>query len=1069
MVEARQPKRSSVKKSALPGASANSVTTGKTISSPMFVERFIRRPVLAWVLNIVLLLLGLVSYFYLNVRQYPQVDIPRITVLTQYEGANPEVMEAQVTRLLEEGFASLEGLKQMTSDSQSGQSKIVLQFQENRSLDGAAADVRDRLSRLEGLPKEATTPRVTKADADAAAVMQLTLTSDRHDVAAMYDYVQRALKSEVETTGGVASVEVYGGAPYEMQVVLDPAKLAAYNLTALEVSDALKQQNFSKPAGRLGNQDQEFLLTTKAQLSRAEEFNNLALFEKDNYIVKVSDVGHVKLSQKETRFRVRYNGKEAVVLDVNAQSKANPVQISADIYKKLPTIRANLPKGMSVDVAFDQSEFVKASIDRVFSSIWEAVFLVFLVVLLFLRSFRVVLIPLVTIPLSLVGSFFLIYLLGFTINVLTLLALVLAVGLVVDDAIVVLENIYRHVEEGMKPFAAAVKGIREIQFSVIGMTLTLVAVYAPIAFATGFIGKLFIEFALTLAGAVLLSGFVALVLSPMMCANLLKAPGKESAYPRWTPGFALQGFQLLSRFLDFFELCIARITAWYTKMLPAVLAHPWRLFSVALVAGIVGGALALYVVPKESTPSEDQGRMRVIAQPPAGATLAYLDEHVGKIDTIVADVPEVQRRLLIEQVDDHSYVQAFLVPRPKRKTCRSLVEGVQEKMSQNISGVRPYAMCASGGLGGESPRPFALVVQTQRSYEELVDVVRNVRRMMDSHPGVKNSDWNLPQEQKEYQVEIDRPLAASSGVGLYSIATGLDLLIGGRKVSTFEKDSKVYPVKVMLEAEDKQNPNDLKNLLVKGRKDNKEFMVPLQELLQIKERLVNPAISHHDRMRAIRVEAALVPGADMAKMYEQLGQDIRQTLPAGFRISPTGTLKRFLEEQNTTLMIFSLALVFVFLIMAAQFESFRDPFIILFTVPLALAGGVLTLWIVPGGSVNIYSQIGLITLMGLITKHGILLVDFANQRLQEGMTPLEAVVGACRLRLRPILMTTFAMVLGAVPLVLGLEPGFETRRQVGWVIIGGMTFGTFFTLFVIPAVYALFSKPYNLAIAKTSA
>ena len=1030
----------------------------------VFAHHFIDRPVLSWVINIVILLLGVVAFFYLSVRQYPQIQYPMITILTQFEGANPEVMEMQVTRPLEERLASLEGLDLMTSDSQAEQSKIRLRFKEDRSVDAAAADIRDRLAHMESLPQGVTTPRITKADIDAGSVMSLVLSSDRHDVADLYDYTMRALKSEVESTLGVAVVEVQGGAAYEMHIVLDPSKLAALGLTASEVADTLPQQSLNKPAGRLGGEDQQFIVTTRAKISRPEDFNSIPLFERNNYVVKVADVGHARLEKKDTRFRIRFNGKEAVLLDVTAQSRANPIQISADIHKKMAELRESLPKGMVFDVAYDQSSFVKQSIDRVFRSIWEAIFLVFLVVMLFLRSPRVVLIPLVTIPLSLGGAFFVAYLLGFSINILTLLALVLAVGLVVDDAIVVLENIYRHIEEGAGPFEAARKGIAEIQFSVVGMTLTLVAVYAPIAFATGLVGKLFTEFALTLAGAVLISGVVALVLSPMMCARLLRSAHGGASL---SSGGVLQPlFMWGHRLGESFEQGLTHLTQSYTAWVGKSLRHPWWVFLSACGFGFLGYVLGVYVLAQELSPREDQGVLKVLAMAPTGATLSYLDEHVGHIDTILGRRPEVEKRLLIEQVGEESFSKAMLVPRSRRAACRDIVPHVQSDLRSEISGVRSHAYCVNQAFGGDSPRPFSIVVQTDRSHEELVRVVRQVRRLMDQHPGLKNTEWDLAQETKEFQVTLNRELAASSNITPQAIARTLDVLIGGRRVSHFERDARVYPVKVMTEEWNKRAPNDLKRLLVKGRKENKDVMVALEDLINIKEVLSNPAVTHHGRMRAVTISGALAKGASLTGLYEELKPAIYKVLPSGFKISPAGTLRRYLDEKNVTLMIFALAIVFIFLVMAAQFESFRDPFIILFSVPLALVGGVLTLWLVPGGTLNIYSQIGLITLIGLITKHGILLVDFANQNIDAGLSPLQAVIDACQKRLRPILMTTCAMVLGALPLVWGTDAGFESRRQVGWVIVGGMSVGTLFTLFVVPAVYTLFSKRFAEATVK---
>jgi len=1025
-------------------------------SSALFTQIFIDRPVLAWVLNIVLVTLGLVGYYYLSVRQYPQVQYPVITLMTQYEGASPEVMEMQVTRPLEEALAGLEGLDLMTSQSMAEQSKLMLRFNERRSMDVAASDVRDKLSRLETLPKEATTPRITKADIDAGAVMSLALSSKNHDLVDLYDYTMRFLKSEVESVEGVAMVEAYGGAAYEIHIVLDPVKMASMGVSVAEVSEALKQQNFSKPAGRIGEKDQEFLVSIKAKVDKPGDFENLVLFEREGHVVRIQDIGYVKLNKEDQRFRIRYNGQDAILLDITAQSRANPIQISKLVRQKMHFMKDNLPCGMKIDVAFDHSTFIKESIDQVYKGIWEAVILVLIVIFIFLRSLRIAIIPLITIPISLIGSFFVVYLLGFSINIFTLLALVLAVGLVVDDAIVVLENIYRHLEKGMPAMQAARLGIKEIQFSVVGMTLTLAAVYAPIALAQGLVGKLFTEFALTLSAAVIISGFVALVLSPMMCSRLLLPikSGKGAKAHVLNQGWVVH-------LENSFNAWWTKLDLWYVKWLEIALKKSTLLFFVALLLGVTSFLLVQYRLPKELLPREDQGVIKIQAQVPVGATLSYLDRHMKGIDELFSKNALVDGRLLMMQVGDDSFARAVLKPRRERPACQSFLPELRRVLRENISGIRPYAYCASRSLGGNSDRPFSVVVQTDKSYSELVRAVRRVRSIVDRHPGIQQSEWDLPQETKELVIRMNRDLAASSNVPLYTLANMLDMLISGRRVSSFEKDSRIYPVKVMMENWNKRSADDLKGLMVRGRKENQDVMVPLEDLVEVKERLTNPAISHYSRLRSVRIDAAIKSGYNLIKVYKDIAQETKLTLGKGFRLVPVGDLKRFFSEENVITFIFLLAFGFVFLVMAAQFESFRDPFIILVSVPLALAGGVFTLLVIPGLTVNAYSYIGLITLIGLITKHGILLVDFSNQAMEEEKDPIKGLVNACRLRLRPILMTTCAMVFGAVPLVFGTGAGVEVRRQVGWVILGGLSLGTLFTLFVIPASYVLFSKRFK--------
>jgi multidrug efflux pump len=1015
----------------------------------LFSEKLVSQPVLAWVLNIVLFLLGMVAFFQTSVRHYPQVQVPIITVEASYEGAGPDVVETQLVQPLEEAFAGLEGLDYISSTSSEENARVKLAFHTDRSIDAAAADVRDKLSRLESLPHEVPTPRIIKADADSAPVVSLALYGDVHDLSKLYDHTTRYLKSEFESIQGVASVSVYGGATYEMKIVVDPVRLSSFGVTISDVSEALKQQNFNKPAGRLGGGAQEFMVVTKAQLSTIDEFKALVVREHDGQVVRMSDIAEVKLNTEDGRFRVRYNGKNAIMMDILAQSRSNPVYISRQVQKRIEKIQESLPRGMFLDVAADRSVFIEASINQVYKSIWEAVLLVFFVVLFFLRSFKLSLVPLITIPLSLVSTFFIIYLCGFSINVLTLLALVLAVGLVVDDAIVVLENIFRHVENGVSAFKAARIGIREIQFSVIGMTLTLVAVYLPIALAQGMTGKLFTEFAVTLAGSVLISGFVALVLSPMMCANLLK----NYSHAKTTGMFAKLDARV-THFLEWAERS-------YAEKLSQALKKGRLIFATCFAIGIFGYVVGMYWVPAELAPAEDQGSIRVTARPPSGATMKYLDTYGQEIDQALSKIPELSKRILFVQLGDETYAEGTLLPWGQRPMCTAFLPSLKKDLA-DIVGIQAHARCPSRSLGlGGGGQSLAFALLTSFSYEELVGIASKAWQIISEHPNVQFSIWDVPRHMREYHVKLKRDAAASSGVNLQSLAYTLSMLVGGRKVTRFEHNAKLYPVKISMTSSAKRDPNMLKSIMVPGRRGDQSVMLPLEELVEIREEESLPYIARFSGMRAVRFDVDVKKGTSVQHTYAELRQSIRKILPTGFQMAPQGSLRQMLSEQSTMLQIFCLAIIFIFLILAAQFESFSDPFIIMFSVPLALVGGVFALWLAPGGSLNIYSQIGFVTLIGLIAKHGILLVDFANQLIEDGKEANAALIEACQQRLRPILMTTAAMVLGAVPLVLSGGAGCESRRQVGLVIIGGMLVGTFFTLFVVPVAYTLFSRRYR--------
>lgn len=1021
-----------------------------------FTDFFIRRPVFSIVCNIIMMVLGVVTLFSLTVRQYPQVEFPVITVTASFEGAGPEVIEAQLTQPLEEALSGLEGLDYMTSQSEAEQSKVKLFFKTTRSLDAAASDIRDRLSRMTTLPDHIPPPRVIKADADSEPVVYLALYGKKYKDFELYDYALRNIRSEIESVPGVASVELNGGAGYEMHLVLDPVKMAAHRITPVEISQALRNQNFKKPAGRIIGQDREFLMVTRANMVNPEDFDNLVLSSKNGYVIKISDVGKAFLRSGNERFRIQYNGQSGITLAVSGQSKSNPVAISQEIQKTVTLLKAQMPPGMSFDIAYDRSIFISKSLTQVYHAIFEAVFLVLLVVFFFLRSFRASFIPLVTIPISLVGVFFIIFTLNFSINILTLLALVLAIGMVVDDAIVVLENIYRYLERGFTPMQAALKGARDIRFSVIAMTLTLAAVYTPIALFSGMTGRLFTEFALTLAGSVIISGIVALTLSPMMCAYLLK-PEKKYETTDPAPGMAIfhRWGQDIARGLE-------ALDGYYKKSLQSALKYrTWVLVIMACVGSL--GYLGLYRgIKSELSPQEDQGIIRAAALSPFGASLEYLKRYIDPVDQALGEIPEVEKHLSVIQVGGESYFVGMLAPWEKRnRSCQATLKDIEPKLS-NIAGVRVYARCPSQSFGGSSERPLNIVLQSNRPFEEIVKVATMIMQRITRHPGVNRQtvDWDVPASGSEYTIEMDRMRMASLQVDPDMAARILDIFVSGRRSTFFEKEGKQYPVRVWVKDMFRRSSEDILSMNVKGYKDQKEYMVPLSDLIRIKEVKSLPERHRFGGLGSVSIMAGLNPGYGLGEVYREIREIILPELPAAYKITETGELRRFLTEQQTILSIFVLALLFIFFIMAMQFESFLDPLVIMVSVPFALSGGLLTLWVVPGCSLNIYSQIGLLTLIGLITKHGILLVDFANKYrgTHNSASKEEAVIEAGHLRLRPIIMTTLAMVLGSVPLALATGPGSEARRQIGWVMVGGLMLGTVFTLYVVPLVYTLVSR-----------
>ncbi len=1016
-----------------------------------FTEFLIKRPVLSIVMTIIIIMIGAVSYSRLTLRQYPEVDKPVISVTTILAGASPEIIEQQLTRPLEEALGGIEGLDFMTSRSNPEESVVKLHFRIDRDIDTAAADVRDRLQKAQrDLPDEAETPLIRKADADAIPIIYLSLYSDKKSVGELADYANKYLKSEIETIAGVASADVRGGGELEMHLILDPVKLDAYKVTATDVAAALKRQNVTKPVGRVVGDEREYSLTTVSKLSTPAQFNNMVIKESEGAVVRLKEVGYAELKAVENREASRYNDKNAVSIEIVKKSVANPLAVKAGLLDKLEQIRKRLPSGSFIEISSDNTVFIEKSIDHVRDTIRDATILVILVVFAFLASFRAALIPLVTIPVSLIGSFFLMFLFGFTINILTLLALVLAIGLVVDDAIVVLENIYRYIEEGMKPMKAAIIGTKEISFAVIAMTLTLAAVYAPIALSTGITGKFFTEFALTLAGAVLISGFVALTLTPMMCSRLLVAHNQQKHSTNKIGHF----FNVWS---DKTVYWLDKLDAAYGSFLPVVLSRRILVVGAGAAVALIGLYLALFQIRNELTPQEDQGEFLAFATPPYGATLKYVDKYAKQVDQILASVPELVKRMTIVDTADDSTFKNTMVPWEKRSRNCTDIKKILEPEFDKIIGLDVRGACPRSQLSAGGIFDFNFVIQTTRSLQDLEAQMFKIWSMLSRHPGLANIRPDAGDVVQDYKVEVDIDKAVTLGIEPDLVARTLDDLIGGRRPTTFERENKKYYVKVWIGEKFRRSPQDILSMTVKGTRDGKDTFVPLSDIVKIVPKQGTSEIAHFEGLRSVTFKALVNQGYGLGQVLEDVKAASNQILPDGYSTTVTGQTRDYLNESYTLYIIFGLAISFIFLVMAAQFESFVDPFIIILSVPLSLAGAILTLWLF-NQTLNIYSQIGLVTLIGLITKHGILIVDFANKLQEQGKEQVEAVIEASRLRLRPILMTTFAMVFGAIPLAFSSGAGAETRSQIGLVIVGGMSLGTLFTLFVIPVVYTYLNR-----------
>ena len=1009
----------------------------------------VRRPVLATVMSLALMLIGIVSYQRLSVREYPKIDEPVVTVETTYKGASAQIIESQVTQTLEDSLAGIEGIDVMSSISRAEKSQITLRFRLDRNVDVAASDVRDRVGRVRAqLPSEIDEPVIAKVEADAQPIIYLAFSSDRHSPLEVTDFADRYVKDRLQNLPGVAQVRIFGERRFAMRLWLDPQRMAAYRVTPQDVENALRKQNVEIPAGRVESVAREFTVVSETDLRNPAEFENIILRDDAGYLVRLRDVGRAELGALDERVSARFNGRGAVAIGVVKQSTANPLDVSKAVNDALPKIRAAVPEGMGVDVGYDSSVFIAKSIDAVFHTIFEAIVLVVLVIFFFLRSLRATLVPLVTIPVSLIGGFALMYALGFSINTLTLLSMVLAIGLVVDDAIVMLENIFRYVEEGMAPFQAALKGSREIGFAVIAMTITLAAVYAPIGFMTGRTGRLFTEFALTLAGAVIVSGFVALTLSPMMCSKLLKHETKHGLL-----------YRAIERFLE-------GMTNGYRRLLRLSLrARPLVLL---IGLGVAAASYFLFTgLKSELSPVEDRGTIVGIAIAPEGSTLDYTMGYAQRMEALFRQIPVLEKFFVVVGFPVVNQGIAFvrLIDWDEREVKQQAITAQLFPKMFGIPGILGFV--TNPPSLGQSPidKPVNFVIQTSLPFEELQAMVNAMMAEARNFPGLTNLDTDLKLNKPELRVSLDRDKAADLGVDVDTVGRTLETLLGGRQVTRFKKDGKQYDVIVQVANVDRRNPDDIASIYVRGGTSasggaNQSIggqMISLANLVKVEERVAPKELNHFNKLRSATITATLAPGTSLGEALAVMQAAANKVLPATAQTDYAGQSREFRESATGLYFVFILALAFIYLVLAAQFESFIDPFVIMLTVPLSMTGALAALQM-SGGTMNVYSQIGLVTLVGLITKHGILIVEFANQLQRAGTDIRKAVEEAAVLRLRPILMTTGAMVLGAVPLAYAKGAGAESRQAIGAVIVGGMTLGTLLTLFVVPTVYSYLAR-----------
>ena len=1003
----------------------------------------IRRPVLAIVMSIAIVVLGLLGYTYLGVREYPSVDPPIITVSTNYTGANADVIESQITEPLEESINGIAGIRSLTSVSRDGRSTITVEFDIDVDLETAANDVRDKVSRaVSNLPPDVENPIVSKADADASPIVFLNIQSDTRNLLKLTELANNVFKERFQTIPGVSAVQVWGEKKYSMRLWLDPAKLAAYHLTPLDVKNAVNRENVELPSGLIEGDKTELSIRTIGRLHDAEEFNDLIVKEESGNIVRLKDVGYATLGAENERTVLKRDGTPMVGVVLIAQPGANNIAIADEFYKRLDQIKRDLPSDVKTGIGFDVTEYIRDSISEVEQTIFIAFGLVVLIIFLFLRDWRTTIIPVIAIPISLIGAFFIMYAADFSINVLTLLGIVLAIGIVVDDAIVVLENIYTKIEAGDHPDEAARKGSAEIFFAILSTTIALASVFLPIIFLQGLTGRLFREFGIVIAGSVLISAFVALTLTPMLSSRILKRREKHNWFYNKTEPF------------------FVKMNTTYRKSLDAFLTKRWTAF---LIMGVALGMIYLFfrLIPAELAPLEDRSGLRLFATAPEGASFEYMDNFMDKlIQTLKDSIPE--RKAIISVTSPGFGASgsvnsgfAFVIltdPDQRQRSQQQIADEISPVLS-DMTEARVFVTQQQSIGQRRGGLPVEYVIQAP-NFEKLREYLPKFMEAAQKDPVFTIVDANLKFNKPEIKLVIDRQRARNLGVSTIDIAQTIQSAFSGQRFGYFIKDGKQYQVIGQLLRDKRNAPIDLKSLYVKNTKGD---LIQLDNVVQLTEQSAPPQLYRYNRYVSATVSAGLAPGKTIDDGIKEMDKISSRVLDETFSTALSGASKDYAESSSSLLFAFLLAIGFIYLVLAAQFESFRDPFIILFTVPLAIFGALISLWYF-NQTLNIFSEIGIIMLIGIVTKNGILIVEFANQRKAAGLSKLEAIKDAAAARLRPILMTSLSTVLGILPIALALGAGSESRVSMGIAVIGGLIFSTFLTLLIVPAVYSYLSR-----------
>ncbi|MFC5191421.1 efflux RND transporter permease subunit [Algoriphagus aquatilis] len=1009
----------------------------------------INRPVLAIVMSLVILLFGGIGISLLGIREYPSVDPPVINVSTSYVGANADVILAQITEPLEEQINGIQGIKSLTSTSADGRSNITVEFEVGADLEAAANDVRDKVSGAQrNLPPDAEPPVVSKADADSQPIVGVNVKSDKRSLLELSEIADNVFKERLQTIPGVSRVQIWGEKEYAIRLRMDPLKMASYGITPMDVLSKVQSENVELPSGRIEGQSIELSVRTKSRLSSPQEFNDLIIKESATNIVRFQDIGTAELSALNEKTLLRRDGVPMVAVVLVPLPGSNNIEIADEFYRRLEGITKDLPADVGVEIGFDGTTYIRQSITEVQETIITAFILVVAIIFLFLRDWRTTFIPVVTIPISLIGVFFIMYLMDFSINVLTLLGIVLSIGLVVDDAIVVLENIYARIEKGEKPLDAAAKGSEEIFFAVIATTVALAAVFLPVIFLTGTTGRLFREFGIVVAGSVIISSFVALTMTPMLSARMLKHREKQNAFYNLTEPFFV----------------------WLNDLYDAALSKFMKIRWIAFpIIGLMGVGIYWFFsnLQTELVPIEDRSELRINMTGPEGATFSYMDNVINDLSAqIMSDLSDKERAGVISMTSpgfgtantNSGFIRLFLTDASQRRSQQEIFNSINGKL-KNVTAVRAFAQqpVSVGDRRGGLPVQYVIQAPT---LEKLKEVIPAFLEKANQNPAFIFTDINLKFTKPELEIEIDRERARNMGVSVQEIARTLQLSYSGQRFAYFIRGGKQYQVIGEMRLQDRNEPVNLRMLYVRG--DNGQ-LVQLDNLVKVVEKSTPPQLYRFNRFVSATVSANLAEGYTIGAGLDEMDKIAAEVLDDTYSTDVSGPSKEFRESSNSLLFAFIFALVLIYLVLSAQFESFADPLTIMFTVPLAIFGALATLWIFDF-TLNIFSQIGIIMLIGLVTKNGILIVEFANQRKAQGMDAYEAIYGAAVARFRPILMTSLSTILGILPIALALGAGAESRVPMGAAVIGGLTFSTILTLFVIPAVYTyLTSKKGRLA------